>query len=52
MDGVTRPTVLKNAHVIDPARALDGPADVLVADGKIVSVGSALAVPPTPRPSI
>ncbi len=30
--------VLKNAHVIDPANDIDGPADVAVKDGKIARV--------------
>jgi dihydroorotase len=30
-----RPILLANAHVIDPSRDLDGPGDVLIADGVI-----------------
>ncbi|HEX8962599.1 MAG TPA: dihydroorotase [Rhodocyclaceae bacterium] len=32
---------IKNGHVIDPANGIDKPADVYVADGKIVAVGKA-----------
>ena len=31
-------TVLKNGHVIDPAKGIDRVADVLIADGKIAAV--------------
>jgi dihydroorotase len=30
-----RPILLANARLIDPARDLDGPGDVLIADGMI-----------------
>ncbi|MBV8537399.1 MAG: amidohydrolase/deacetylase family metallohydrolase [Alphaproteobacteria bacterium] len=32
-------TILKNGHVIDPAQNIDGPADVAIADGKIIAAG-------------
>lgn len=35
-------TILKNAHVIDPAQGLDGPADVAIGGGKITAVGREL----------
>jgi dihydroorotase len=35
---------LKGAHVIDPANNIDGPADVRLADGRVVAVG--LDLPP------
>jgi dihydroorotase len=34
---------IKNGHVIDPANGIDKPADVYVADGRIVAVGKAPA---------
>lgn len=39
-------TVLRNAHVIDPAQNLDAIADVHIADGKIVAVGKQLPAIP------
>ncbi len=33
--------LIQNGHVIDPAHGVDGPADVAIAAGKIVSVGQA-----------
>lgn len=30
--------LIRNGHVIDPAQGIDGPADVLIEDGKIVKV--------------
>jgi len=36
--------VIRGGHVIDPGR-VNGPADVLIEDGKIVAVGRDLAVP-------
>jgi dihydroorotase len=41
-----RATVLRNAHVIDPAHGVDRVTDVSLVDGKIGQVGDALAVPP------
>jgi len=32
-------TVIRNGHLIDPARGLDGPGDVLIEDGRIRAVG-------------
>ena len=37
----TNRTILKGGHVIDPAHAIDKITDVVVEDGKIVSVGEA-----------
>ncbi len=37
--------LIKNGHTIDPASGLDGPADVLVEDGKIVAVGAGISAP-------
>jgi dihydroorotase len=37
---------LKGAHVIDPARRIDGPADILIAAGKIAALGTGIEVPP------
>ncbi|NBX66435.1 MAG: dihydroorotase [Proteobacteria bacterium] len=34
--------LIKNGHVIDPANKIDGPADVLVIDGKIAKVAKAI----------
>ncbi|HEX8988971.1 MAG TPA: dihydroorotase [Rhodocyclaceae bacterium] len=34
---------IKNGHVIDPANGIDKPADVFIADGRIVAVGRAPA---------
>lgn len=36
---------LKGAHVIDPAQQIDGVADVLVGDAKIVAVGTGIVAP-------
>src|SRR5688500_8072298 len=35
----TGKTLLKNGHVVDPAQGIDRIADVLIEDGRIVSVG-------------
>lgn len=35
--------VIAEGHVIDPANGFDGPADVIVIDGKIAAVGKGLA---------
>jgi dihydroorotase len=32
-------TVVRNGHLIDPARGLDGPGDILIEDGRIRGVG-------------
>ena len=32
--------LVKNVRVVDPAQGLDGPGDLLVADGKVVAIGS------------
>ena len=34
--------LIKNAHVVSPADGLDGMADILIRDGKIVQIGDAL----------
>jgi N-acyl-D-aspartate/D-glutamate deacylase len=39
-------TLLRGGRVIDPGAGLDGPADVLVAGGKVAAVGPDLAAPP------
>ncbi|MCX5529224.1 amidohydrolase family protein [Streptomyces sp. NBC_00006] len=39
-------TLLQGGRVIDPAGGFDGAADVLVTDGKIAAVGTALTPPP------
>ena len=33
-------TVVRNAHLIDPARDIDGPGDIWIEDGRIQAVGS------------
>jgi dihydroorotase len=40
------PTLLRNAHVIDPASNLDGVLDVALADGRIVEIGKRLTTLP------
>ncbi|MGN6561700.1 MAG: amidohydrolase family protein, partial [Thermomicrobiales bacterium] len=35
--------ILRGGHVIDPLNDLDGPADVAIADGRIVAVGPNLS---------
>jgi dihydroorotase len=42
---MTRPLLLKGGRVIDPSRAFDQTADVLVQDGKIAGVGPGLSAP-------
>jgi dihydroorotase len=42
---LTRPTLLRGGRVIDPARGLDQPADVLIQDGTIEAVEPGLAAP-------
>ncbi|MEB8341965.1 amidohydrolase family protein [Streptomyces endophyticus] len=39
-------TLLRGGRVIDPAGGFDGTADVLVAEGKVAAVGTALTPPP------
>ena len=39
-----KPALLKGGHVVDPSQGIDGRADVLVRDGKIVAVGPNIAV--------
>lgn len=34
-------TLIRNARLIDPSQKLDGPADLLVVDGKVAAVGAA-----------
>lgn len=41
----TVPLLLRGGRVIDPAQGLDGPADVLLADGRVAAVGAGLAAP-------
>src|SRR5262245_30622941 len=36
--------LVKNGRVVDPARKLDGVADILIRDGKIRSIGATTAV--------
>ncbi len=40
-----RPVLLRGGRVIDPSQSLDDVADVLMADGKIVGLGSNLSAP-------
>lgn len=37
-------TILKGGHVVDPRRGLNGPADVLIDDGRIARVGKDMPV--------
>ncbi|MFE7358022.1 amidohydrolase family protein [Streptomyces sp. NPDC057543] len=39
-------TLLRGGRVIDPAKGFDGPADVLVAAGKVIAVGAGLEASP------
>ena len=39
MSQAVRKTILKNGHVIDPARGLDRSADIVLQDGKIAAIG-------------
>jgi dihydroorotase len=39
-----KPVLLTGGHVVDPSQGIDGRADVLVRDGKIVAVGPNIAV--------
>jgi dihydroorotase len=45
IDGRTNDVLLQGGHVIDPANGIDGPADVLISDGKIAEVGPAISAP-------
>jgi len=38
-----KPMLIRGGHVIDPANAIDGPADVLIIDGVIAEVGQGSA---------
>lgn len=40
------PTLLRNAHVVDPSSNLDGVLDVALADGRVVEIGSELSTLP------
>ena len=42
---MSRPVLLRQGRVIDPARGFDAVADVLVQDGKIAAVGTGLGAP-------
>jgi dihydroorotase len=42
---MSRPLLLRQGRVIDPARRFDAVADVLMEDGKIVAVGTGLGAP-------
>ena len=42
---MTRPILLRGGRVIDPSRGSDEPADVLIQDGKVASVGAGLGTP-------
>jgi dihydroorotase len=42
---VTRPVLLRQGRVIDPARRIDEVADVLLQDGKVAAVGRGLGAP-------
>ena len=39
------PIVIKNGRVLDPGSGTDGPADVLIVDGRIAGVGPGLSAP-------
>src|SRR5215211_3339080 len=45
IDGRSQDVLLHGGHVIDPANSLDGPADLLISDGKIAAVGPELDPP-------
>jgi len=42
---MNRPLVLRGGRVVDPSQDLDGPADVLLVDGKVEAIGNDLAGP-------
>jgi dihydroorotase len=42
---MNRPLLLRGGRVIDPSRGLDQTADVLLEDGKVAAVGTAIGVP-------
>ena len=55
-----RPILIRGGRVIDPSRGADGPADVLLAEGRVEAVGTGLGVPdgarvveaaPPPKPT-
>ena len=46
IDGRSQDVLLFGGHVIDTANSLDGPADLLISDGKIAAVGPELDPPP------
>lgn len=43
MAGAETPLVLSGAHVIDASQGIDGPADVVIADGVVAAVGNGAA---------
>lgn len=45
MDGRTGDVWIRGGHVIDPANGIDGLADVLISEGKIVEVGLDISPP-------
>ena len=45
IDGRQNDVLLQGGHVIDPANGIDGPADVLISDGKIAEVGPGISAP-------
>ena len=45
IDGRSQNVLLHGGHVIDPANGIDGPADLLISDGKITAVGVNLDPP-------
>jgi dihydroorotase len=42
---VSRPLWLRGGRVVDPSQDLDGPADVLVVDGRVEAIGTDIAGP-------
>jgi dihydroorotase len=45
IDGRSQDVLLHGGHVIDPANTIDGPADVLISDGKVAAVGPGITPP-------
>ena len=45
MSNPSRPLLISGGRVIDPGCGIDGPADVLIADGKVEAVGRGLPAP-------
>jgi dihydroorotase len=43
--GVAMQTLYRNAHIIDPAQNVDGVRDLLIEDGKVVTLGQTLNSP-------